>query len=105
MSWLATNLSKVYCDIRGGVSKPTGEETSPRPFPQTNEEQINGQRFAFRQNEYILRTSLYFGRWYIWKIQRKEQKMLDITVDIVGIVVTIISIVVTIISINFRDEE
>ena len=59
----------------------------------------NGQRFTFCQNEYILRASSITGGDTYGKYKRKEQKMLEVIVGVVGIVVTVISIIVTAISI------
>ena len=61
----------------------------------------NGQRFAFRQNEYILRTSSINGGGTDGKYNERYIVYLtiELTVGIVGIVVTIISIIVTVISI------
>ncbi len=43
---------------------------------------------------------LYLGVIHLWKMKRKEIKMLGIVVGIVGTVVTVISIVVTVFSIR-----
>ena len=61
----------------------------------------NGSRFAFRQNEYILRTSSINGGGTDGKYNERYIVYLtiELTVGIVGIVVTIISIIVTVISI------
>ncbi len=61
---------------------------------------LNGKRFAFRQNEYVLRTS-----GILEVVHRMENKMkgtnelMETIISLIGIVVTIISIIVTIISI------
>ena len=60
----------------------------------------NGKRFAFCQNEYILRASSIIGGDTYGKYKWEEQKMsLEVIVGVVGIVVTVISIIVTVISI------
>ena len=67
----------------------------------------NGQRFAFRQNEYILRTSSINGGGTDGKYNERYIVYLtiELTVGIVGIVVTIISIIVTVISILQNETD
>ena len=67
----------------------------------------NGQRFAFRQNEYILRTSSINGGGTDGKYNERYIVYLtiELTVGIAGIVVTIISIIVTVISILQNETD
>lgn len=56
---------------------------------------LNGKRFTFRQNEYILRTSGILEVIHMENFRKVKDMMIETTVGIVGIVVTIISIIVT----------
>ncbi len=56
---------------------------------------LNGKRYTFRQNEYILRTSGILGVIHLENFRKVKDMMIETTVGIVGIVVTIISIIVT----------
>ena len=61
---------------------------------------LNGKRFTFCQDEYILRTSCILEVIHMENMRKVQDTMFEIVLGIVGIIVTIISIVVTIISIR-----
>lgn len=57
---------------------------------------LNGKRFTFRQNDYILRTSGILGVIHMENFRKVKDMMIEMILEIAGIMVTIISIIVTI---------